>query len=484
MSAIANSSPDLAARLKGVLFAPGTQRLLAVAGLIALGLFSGTAIAVTGTAGALILVAILVCLFTVRDFRVGVVVLILIMPISSSYLFPHSMFGVTGLNPLNLLLAMTLGLYLFRAIPDGSVKYALPLWVFALYVLPLFAGGLHGMDKVELIPPQFYLTNQIDYKDEIGYLRDTVVKPLFLVLFAVLVGGAYARSKDPERWLTPTLTSIWLMGGIVLGYVVISGARLDQLAGTYARHFFSPLGMHANDLGRLYACAYAILLFTWDSSVRPARKTALFLSMGVACAALLVTFSKAGFIGFILVNLIYLCSRRNLKTLALAAFFIPVGLYFVSGAVWYRLTMGVDEGASAVSAGRITDIWQPLLPDLFDHPIIGHGIQSVLWMRPMRMGEMFEVTHPHSAYLQALLDFGLVGFVLLVAFWLIVWRNFRRLAHDAQLAPEEQGFFEGAAAALIGFLVAGLVGSSLAPVPEQSFLWLAFGMMVGVRARP
>ena len=49
--------------------------------------------------------------------------------------------------------------------------------------------------------------------------------------------------------------------------------------------------------------------------------------------------------------------------------------------------------------------------------------------------------------------------------------------------PHEQGFFEGAAAALVAFVVAGFVGSSFLPVPEQSFLWLAVGLMYGVRVR-
>ncbi|MGZ5103943.1 MAG: hypothetical protein ACXWHB_06145, partial [Usitatibacter sp.] len=39
------------------------------------------------------------------------------------------------------------------------------------------------------------------------------------------------------------------------------------------------------------------------------------------------------------------------------------------------------------------------------------------------------------------------------------------------------------AAALVTFMVAGFVGSSFAPVPEQSFLWLGVGLMFGVQAR-
>ena len=185
-----------------------------------------------------------------------------------------------------------------------------------------------------------------------------------------------------------------------------------------------------------------------------------------------------------LVVVIYLLTRRrNKKMLLLAATTIPIALILTPGAIWYRLEMGAGEGAAGVSAGRVSDIWTPLIPQLFDKPFFGHGVQSVLWAPAMRMGEMMEVTHPHSAYMGALIDFGVVGAILLLAFWFTVWKGFRKLAKDKTLTPQEQGFFEGCAVALITFAVAGFVGSSFTPVPEQSFLWLGIGLMLGVHAR-
>jgi len=75
------------------------------------------------------------------------------------------------------------------------------------------------------------------------------------------------------------------------------------------------------------------------------------------------------------------------------------------------------------------------------------------------------------------------GTLLIFAFWFTVWKGFRKLAKDKELEPHQQGFFEGAAASLVAFAAAGFVGSSFTPVPEQSFLWLAVGMMFGVTAR-
>ena len=454
-----------------------------IAALMVLGMLWGTFVAFQGLSAALICIAAIVFVFTVRDFRVGVLVMILIMPISSSYMFPRAMFGVTGLNPLNVLMVGTFMSYLLVAMPDGSVKRLVPWWVFLL-VVPLLVGGVLGLGHVNMIPPVFFDNEQIDFKNDFGYLRDVVVKPLILVAYSLIVGAAYERAREPSKFIVPMMVSMWLMGFMVIGYFLYSNVKFGQLAGEYARAFLSPLGMHANDLGRLYVTAIAILLFTWDRTKRPVLKTLLFLSMGLIAIALVLTFSRNAFMTLALVVVMYLVSRRrNKKLLLLAAATIPLAIMLTPGAIWYRLEMGAGEGAAGVSAGRVSDIWTPLIPELFDKPFFGHGVQSVLWARAMRMNEMMDVTHPHSAYIGALLDFGVIGAILILAFWFTVWKGFRKLARDPSLAPQEQGFFEGCSVALITFVVAGFVGSSFTPVPEQSFLWLGIGLMLGVRAR-
>jgi O-antigen ligase len=454
------------------------------AGFVLLGIAWGAFVAFQALSAALVCLAAIVFVFTIRDFRVGVLVMILIMPISSSYVFPRAMFGVTGLNPLNVLLVGTFLSYLLVAMPERSLKRLMPWWLVVVFVLPIILGGINGMGHVNLIPPVFFETDQIDFKNDFGYLRDVVVKPLILVAYSLMVGAAYARAREPQKFIVPMMISMWLMGFLVIGFFINSNVRFGELASEYARHFLSPLGMHANDLGRLYVTAMAILLFTWDRTRRPVLKTLLFLSMGLVGVALILTFSRNAFMTLALVVAIYLISRRrNRKLLLLAAATIPLALLLTPGAIWYRLEMGAGDGAAGVSAGRVSDIWTPLLPELFDKPFFGHGVQSVLWSPAMRMGEMMEVTHPHSAYMGALLDFGVVGAILLIGFWFTVWKGFRQLAKAPDLQPQEQGFFEGCAVALVTFMVAGFVGSSFTPVAEQSFLWLGIGLMFGVHAR-
>ena len=64
-----------------------------------------------------------------------------------------------------------------------------------------------------------------------------------------------------------------------------------------------------------------------------------------------------------------------------------------------------------------------------------------------------------------------------------MWKNLRALGSNAFLSAEMRGFYQGAAAGLLSFLVTGFAGSSLRPTPEFAFLWIAIGMMYGLQAR-
>ncbi len=462
------------------------DRRAVFAGIAGLGAFWGALVAVAGLNALYLFVSVLGCIFILLDFRIGVVLLILLMPISNSEFFPHAMFGITGLNPLNPLLVGTLVSYLLRGASRGGLARFMPRPLLWLYVVPILVAGALGSLHFAEIPPALFMSEIIEFRSVADYFRDLVVKPMFMVMFALLVGAAVARSKSPERFLVPALASVWVMGSMAVLFVWWSGVGLAQLAGSGARGFLSPLGLHANDLGRLYSVAYALLLFTWAESRHSGVRLALAASMGLVIVALVLTFSRGAFIGFAVVNLLFVIWRRNVKTLVSFAVLAALALFLLPQAVYDRIGAGYGSGADAISAGRIEGIWLPLLPEVLQSPILGHGLGSILWSEAMRKGPgvtILAVTHPHNAYLQALLDMGISGLVLLCAYFAHVWKGFTSLSVDPQVSPAMRGFFLGAKAGLASFLIAAATDSSLTPKPEQVFVWLAIGVMYGQLAR-
>ena len=454
--------------------------LRAAIGLV--GAAAGCAVAVAGLNALYVCAGLIGCAFVMLDFRIGVVLLILLMPVSASYLFPHEMFGIKGVNPLNLLLVATLGSYLLGALPDGSLRRFMPRPMLWLYIVPILIAGANGVRHVGDIASGFFIYDALDFYDSVGYLVNLVAKPMLLVIYALLIAAAVAKSDGPEKFLLPAWISIWVMASILIVYVLQSGIGLGRLASVGERDFFSPLGLHADDFGRVLEIAYALLLFTWAESKSGREKLGLLASMALAVVALMLTFSRGAFVGFVVTNLLFLAWRRNVGALIFFGVLVAVALFGLPDAVYERVTAGFGSGLNQISSGRIDGLWLPLLPELTRHPLFGNGLESILWSEPMRRGAgvaILAVTHPHNAYLEALLDMGIVGLALLGAYFAHLWKGFRTLAQDLSLSPKLRGFYLGAAAALTAILVSYLTDSSLRPRPDQVFLWFAIGMMYG-----
>lgn len=373
-------------------------------------------------------VSLLACAFVLLDFRFGVACLIILMPLSAGSLFPHSLAGITGLNPVNLLLLGTSAALLAHGLPDGGIARLAPRPVVWLYLVPVIAAGLLGLRHAGDIPTDFTLYKLISFDGPAGYLRDVVLKPVLLVLFALLVGAGVARSRRPEAFLLPMLVSVWIVS--LLSIACVLGTPAEPDAATPG--FLAPLGLHADDLARCCIPAFALMLFTAAATPDARLKFALLATMGLAAIALILAFSRGAFVD------------------------VPGG-------------------------GRLEEIWMALLPEFWKSPLWGNGLDSTLWSEAMRGGRIPLVGHPHNAYLATLIDMGAAGLLLMAAYYAHVWTGFRRLRAAAALSPTLRGFFGGAAVGLAAFLLASLAGGSLTPAPEQIYLWFAIGMMYGLR---
>jgi hypothetical protein len=457
-----------------------------IAGIALLGVLWGAAIAVADWNALYLAASLIGCVFILRDFRIGVVLLILFLPISRCYMFPHAMLGITGLNPFNLLLVGTLGSCLLRGLFDGSIRRFMPRPLLWLYILPFLVAGALGSRHVGDIAPHYYMREILAFYDTAGYIRDVVAKPLLIVVFALLVGTAVSKSEKPELFLIPILISIWVMGTLGIVFVHRSGFTLFELA-TSARGLLSEaLGINDNELGKMFVIAYASLLFTWAESKRLGFRLVLLASMAMLIVAIVLMFSRGTYAGFITANVLFLLWRRNATTLVFVGLLGAVALFLLPDAVYERIAYGVDSGSNTISSSRIEQIWLPLLPEVLRSPIFGSGLSSILWSDAMRAADGVTVMgagHPHNAYLEIVLDMGITGLILVCAYFVHVWKGFRALSADPSLSSSLRGFYLGAAAGLVSFLISAVADSSLMPKPEQAFLWLAIGMMYGQIAR-
>lgn len=448
-----------------------------------LAFFYGAIAALYGGVAALILFApVLPIIFTLMDFRVGLIALMLITPFQNTPFLP----SFTGFNIVNYLTAATLG-SLLLAHMMGRVKLApFPRYVWWLYVIPVCLAGINGLSHLHEVAYSFDPITVAVYETPKKYLAELVIKPSLLLMVAWMLGTAILNTKRPRLLLVPVVLGPVLPALSVLVYLPLMGYDLHFLASAspLARMVMNKIGLHANELGLLLALGLSVQLFMLPVVTGKAR-FALLACMAMVGTALVLTFSRGSYLAALVPLLFFLITLRKVSFYLV----ISVGLASVAmlfgDAIWERITTGTAAAPVAhfstgggmsgeeLSAGRFW-IWEKLFPDVWNSPIVGSGVGSTVWTDAAHSG-MIRVGHPHNLYLRTMLDMGMAGLILVLLFYKNVFGHFRMLSNREDIDPLFRAAFKGIMFGFVGFLVAGMVGANYVTDQPQTYLWLMFG---------
>jgi O-Antigen ligase len=410
------------------------------------------------------------------DYRKGVWLLVVILPFAETQLVPREVFGVTGLNPVNCLLMLTLlSLFVASLFRRGDILFVhLPraLLVYLAVIALAAYVGTGSADRAITIP------GVIEPLTVTTYLLQNFAKPMIILIVAWLA-AVFARNGNgrPLIWaLAVAYVSFFV---VIAGYIVIDGISLQILASSRTRGFLGWTGMHANEVGLMANLGFAILLYAAVATTGPLPRVILFVCAAAAAMMAALTFSRGAFIGLAIILGYYLLTRRRVGQFLLAlSIIVGIGLIMPNAFVERATTGFQTADTDAITAGRLDNIWRPLLPTFWEAPIIGHGLSSTLWATPNLRGTMLPVGHPHSAYLGVLLDLGMVGVAVVAAFFWSVWELFRYLSKD-HIDPQWRGVFEGGVVCLMCLAAQGLTDDRFVPTYPQVALWLCYGLALG-----
>ncbi|MFC7652957.1 O-antigen ligase family protein [Pseudoduganella danionis] len=315
-----------------------------------------------------------------------------------------------------------------------------------------------------------------------------LIKPMLILVAVWLLCAAVAQSEKPQRWVALVGFSIVMLPILVFLVAGLSGLSLREMATPAARTFLNATGLHANELAVELLPAYAAALFMFPSYRSLNAKIWGAAVMGATVLALVLTFSRAAFLGVILVTFAFFFLRGSYRYIFAGVLVFAVVAAVLPDSIIERATTGMGQKGTIgahndpLTAGRVRGIWLPLLPDVARHPILGDGTNSILWSTPARQGLIVE-GHPHNAYLRLVKDHGIVGIPLIVYFLLQVWRLYRRLARDETQTPLVRAYFNGMSVALVVFFVQCMSGTRLIFELLHVFYWLAIAIGLGLEAR-
>jgi O-antigen ligase len=456
-------------------------RALALAlGLVAFAALMGGAAGLFGAGLAvLVLLALLPFPIILHDFRAGVILLTLLMPIAP--MLPQ----VKGLNPLNFVTAATLvSLFLQQAFAPRRELVGLPAAAWLAIVLPASWGICiawpHIHEGVHNYPA---LDDARRIYDPWAYAIARYIKPLFYYLaYVFLLANAVRQTQRPERFAL-LLAAVVVVPSLAVFYTVATyPGTLQEL--THDREFMAARGLHANEFGMMLAAASGPLLFMGGAATTAAWRWVARAAFALTTAALLLTLSRGGMMAWLVVVIGYLWHYRRLKTFVLGT---TLALAFLAGApeaMKERFVTGMHAGAISdvsdvekdeLTAGRVHG-WELLAPEVLDSPWFGRGIGSTQWSDAVAAGR-YKANHPHNIYLEVLMDLGLVGLGAMAWFYGGCLRRLRRLANsDGRLAAPLRGYFAGARYSLIGVLIMAATTGYYLPNAAQFPIWLSLGM--------
>ncbi len=374
--------------------------------------------------------------------------------------------------------ALTIGAYLLRLASPG--RRHLPLtgngWLWLL-VGTVIAGGVHGASNVGSIPPWLLSGPDADLGVPWIYYRTVVLPGVLLPLIAILVGASICDKEKPTAMLTPVWTLVCATAALIVGEIILSGEALSVIATQRSEHL-TVLGFHSNEFGTFLAIAYGLSLGVWNSAESGRDKKRLGAIVVATGIALLLTFSRGAYLAFAVTNVVVFMGSSPKKRAAfllvtlLLALAAPAPLVDRAG---YGLT---TRDANEISAGRVDNLWVPLLPNIADHLWVGQGLQSIMWTEAQLFQQIYPVNHAHNAFIDLLLDLGVLGAIPVLVWYAYVWREFvRRAKSDPD--PEFRTIFIGGHLALLSFFLCALTNNRLTPTAPTCLLWVVMGVLLG-----
>ncbi|KJJ85411.1 O-antigen ligase-related protein [Candidatus Omnitrophus magneticus] len=391
--------------------------------------------------------------------------LIFLIPWAESRQMPGQMMGIVGFNPVNILFLMigTTIMYRKKKIYAHSVFNK---WILFYMTLVLIAD-IRGVDTIPYFDGYFTFTS---------YFLDVFLKPLEIVLAGTM---AFYVLKDPEE-MTRFLRMIKISGALLAVYVVFRGG--GTLGGVYK--LTRTLSIHKNALSFIFLTLLTMNLATMNYGEKGERIINKIFNV-LYILGIMLTFSRQGYISCVLILFLHFTKKGTKGVIVFIVSAILFWSYFMPVEVKRRIftgtakgeEMGVSEHLTGdVTAGREA-AWEASMPVIKEAFWFGRGMYT--FAKEVKYGRPELPQHPHNAYIQSMLDNGLIGTILFLTFFIsLFYKSWRLYKTSKSVFAANYGY--GFAITILIFLIQGVTGFRFYPYEESYFIWFYLGGLMWV----
>jgi O-antigen ligase len=254
--------------------------------------------------------------------------------------------------------------------------------------------------------------------------------------------------------------------------LVISG----QYRGLLRDTFKSIFGLHYNSVATILMLGLPLALSRSLSSGR-----GWVIIFGTLTVALLFAQSRGAILGGISGIMAFLYLQRKLDArLLIAIIFIGLLGFVLSDIIITLFSRGLESrDFSEISSGRLDSMWIPLISELTTNPyriLFGFGLYGMIMTDAyMFSSDFFQATHAHNAYLNLIVDGGLIVFL---PFVFLLFYSFK---HAMTISRKfNNSTFNALLSSVIVYLVAGMSGRQFTPNTGNAMLFIIIAILVTI----
>ncbi len=428
---------------------------------------------------------VFLCAYAFRDWFKSLCGLILMMAVIEHPDIPKNVANIQGLNPWNVVL-LFVGLNWLMQRRSQGLTWDMPknirllLWAYLGVVIVGF---------VRLMADQRNIFLQKYDPTPLGLTSEYFINTVKWVMPGIMLYDG-SRTRANMKWGMAAVLGVFVLLALQLAKYMpasaaVSGAEFTRIS---RKIIENEIGYHAVNMSMILSGASWAMLATMPLFRKAWQKLVIFGLFILIVYGQALTAGRMGYATWAVIGLI-LCVIRWRKLLLLVPV-VPVLIVIFLPGVADRFMEGIGDDAGqvgaavddyAVTSGR-TLIWPYVIDKIEESPIIGHGrramtrtgVETYLYEQ---LGEGFP--HPHNAYLEMLLDNGVIGFLLVMPFYGLVVLYSIRLFLDSR-NPMFYAVGGMTCALVFALLIAAMGSQTFYPREGAVGMWCAIGMMLRV----
>ncbi len=320
---------------------------------------------------------------------------------------------------------------------------------------------------VATVPLSYWPGGSVDVLTEL-YLKSVAI-------FILLAGAVDSRQR--------LIAIVWTLGLCTIPIALTAlqnyrtGVYLPTAPGRIAGYGTSGLAGNPNDLALLLNLILPFLIALAGPGQASWKRLAAMGTAFLAAAAIVVTFSRSGFLTLVTIGLLYLwqAARRGHVGLAAFVFTVALGVFFLAPA-GYGARLSTVSDIETDPTGSAQDRWRDMVVAtgyVVEHPVVGAGVgMDFLALNERRGNRWLSV---HNAYLNYAVDLGLPGLLLFVALYASCLRRISAVERARRTAGREDIVTRLAGATRISLVAFG-VAAFFYPVAYNAFFYYVAGL--------